>query len=236
VGGASAALVAALSLSGCPHTPPPPPPNDAGPTDDAVVIDRTDTDGDGLCDATESAWGTDPTVADTDGDGLTDRAERDFGYAPLRPDSPGRGELVLLEEDVASSTQLGIDRVVRGEGETYSGAFESLPVVDPLGLLAADFLVSSVAVGAVPMENVFEVRPTEERFVGVFGRTDLVFEASFRFGATESRGCARAYPFRYQIKRDDGAVVYLVRYLLVVLPAGERLDTATWCTPDGGCI
>ena len=223
-------------LSGCPHTPPPPPPSDGGPSDDATIIDRTDTDGDGLCDVTEASWGTDPTLPDTDGDGLTDRAERDFGYAPLRPDSPDRAELVFLEEDVASTAQLGIDRVVRGEGGTYSGAFEPLPVFDPFGLRASDFLVSSVAVGAIPMENVFEVRPTEERFVGVFGRTDLVFEASFRFGAAESRGCARAYPFRYQIKRDDGALVFFGRYLLVVLPAGERLGTATWCAPEGGCI
>lgn len=230
------ALLAATLLAGCPHTTPPPPPNDGGPIGDAVIIDRTDTDGDGLCDSTEESWGTDPTLPDTDGDGLTDRAERDFGYAPLRPDSPGRAELVFLEEDVSSTAQLGVDRVVRGQGETYTGAFEALPVVDPLGLRASDFLVSSVAVGAIPMDNVFEVRPTEERFVGVFDRTDLVFEVSFRFGAEEPRGCARAYPFRYQIKRDDGALVYLARYLLVVVPAGERLDTATWCIPEGGCI
>ena len=68
------------------------------------------------------------------------------------------------------------------------------------------------------------------------GETQLVYEVRFAFGANTPRLCTRAYPFRYQIKRSDGRLVYLGRFLLIVLPAGQRLDTAEWCPPEGGCI
>jgi hypothetical protein len=58
-----------------------------------------DTDGDGLCDAAEAAYGTDPTKKDTDGDGFSDAAEvlgmivggspvdlRYYGASPLHKD------------------------------------------------------------------------------------------------------------------------------------------------------
>ncbi len=49
-----------------------------------------DTDGDGLDDAQESLYRTDPRRADTDGDGHTDGDEVENGYDPL---GPGRLEL-----------------------------------------------------------------------------------------------------------------------------------------------
>lgn len=229
--------LSSLALTGCPGSVEPPPPRpDSGPARDGAPFEPIDTDGDGLCDETELSWGTDPTLPDTDGDGLTDRAERDFGFSPLEPGSPERDELVFLTETEAAATQLGIERLVRGEGQTFTAAFESLPVVDPIDIEAFDFLESSQAVGAVPMENVFEVRPEAGQIVGVFGRTQLVYEVRFAFGTNIPRSCARAYPFRYQIKRDDGVLVYLSRFLLVILPRGERLDTADWCVPEGRCI
>ena len=229
-------LLLAVLLTGCPTSPPPPPPpGDAGPGTDAGP-DNVDTDGDGLCDDTEIMWGTDPAAADSDLDGLSDRVERDFGYAPLEPDSPARDLLLFMDEGEGSTAQFPVERVIRGRGETYSGAFEALPVQNRLDYTAQTFLEAAIAVGAVPMENVFEVRPDEQRFVGVFGRTQLVFELRFAFGGATDRGCVTAFPLRYQIKRSDGALVGYGRYLLVLLPPGERLDTASWCVPDGGCI
>lgn len=217
--------------------PPPPPPTDGGePTPPDSGPSFLDSDGDGLCDDTEIMWGTDPMAADSDRDGLTDRAERDFGYAPLEADSPPRDILLFMEEREGGTAQFPIERVVRGEGETYTGAFEPLPVANRLDYDAATFLEAALAVGAVPAENVFEVRSEEQRFLGVFGRTQLVFELRFEFGSAIERSCVTAFPFRYQIKREDGVLVGFGRYLLVLLPSGERLDTAEWCVPDGDCI
>ncbi len=230
-------MCAAL-LGGCPRQPRPPPPRDDG----GVIVlmdagpDMQDTDGDGLCDATEVEWGTDPFAADSDLDGLTDRAERDFGYAPLLPDSPPRDQLVFMQESAGSTAQLPVEVIVRGRGETYTGGFQALLITNRLDYDANTFLELAHAVGANPMENVFEVRPLEQRFVGVFGRTQLTYEIRFAFGSSTPRECVTAFPFRYQIKRDDGRTVGFGRYLLVLLPVGQRLDTAAWCVPDGGCI
>lgn len=202
-----------------------------------MVVDPTlDSDGDGLCDQTERLRGTDPFLADTDADGLPDRVELDFGYDPRRPSSPDRDALIFLAETEAASRQLPITHVVRGDGEDYSGAFEALAVSDRLDLDALDHYEDSLAVGAVPLENVVQVVPEEERFYGVFGETQLIFEVRLAFGGNIPRFCARAYPFRYVIKRSDGRLVYLGRFVLIVLPPGQRLDTAEWCTPVGGCI
>lgn len=233
---AGIAAVALLLAFGCDDgAPAPPPPSPDASSRDAAVAFR-DTDGDGLCDSTELGRGTDPTVPDSDMDGLTDRTEVDFGYQPTRPDSPARDVLVFLSETEGATAQHLVTRTVRGEGENYTGAFEGLAVLDRLDLTAADFYVDSVAVAATPSENVFEVVPEEERFYGVLGRTLLAYEVRFAFGDNVPRSCARAYPFRYQIKRSDGTLVYLGRFLLVVLPAGQRLDTTDWCVPEGGCI
>lgn len=234
--GALASLALALSLGACDgEPPPPPPPGDAGAEDAEVPDPFVDTDGDGLCDSTELARGTDPLAIDTDDDGLTDRVEVDLGYQPTRPSSPEREALVFLTENERGGVQVPIERVVRGEGENYTGTFEPLPVSDRLDLTAGDFFTTALAVGAVPRENVFEIAPEEQRFYGVVGRTQLVFEVRFAFGDNVARSCARAYPFRYQIKRSDGRLLYIGRFLLVVLPVGDRLDTTEWCVFDGRC-
>jgi len=57
-----------------------------------------DSDQDGLWDADELLFGTDPSVQDSDGDGLTDGAELDvFGSNPLSADSDGDGVSDALE-------------------------------------------------------------------------------------------------------------------------------------------
>ena len=55
---------------------------------DTGDITTTDTDGDGLSDADEEAWLTDPNVVDTDGDGLSDGVEvHRLGTIPTRDDT-----------------------------------------------------------------------------------------------------------------------------------------------------
>ena len=230
-------VMLAAPLAGCPRVDPPLP--DSGPPPmlmDSGPMMRVDTDGDGLCDGTEIATGTDPLDADSDGDGVSDRAERDLGFSPLAPDSPERDRLVFMQEGPDSSMQFPIERIVRGRGETYSGAFQALPVSNRLDYTASTFLERARAIGANPMENVFEVLPEEQRFVGVFGRTQLTFELRFAFAGATPRECVTAFPFQHQVKRDDGRTVAFGRYLLVVLPDGTRLENADWCVPEGDCI
>ena len=62
------------------------------PTNQPVSPHDLDSDGDGLTDAEEQAWGTDPFNPDTDGDGLSDGKEALFYHTdPLNPDTDGDG-------------------------------------------------------------------------------------------------------------------------------------------------
>ncbi len=54
-------------------------------------LQETDTDGDGLADAEECAFGSDPQIQDTDGDGLSDLDEQILMTDPQDPDSDGDG-------------------------------------------------------------------------------------------------------------------------------------------------
>jgi hypothetical protein len=231
--GALLGCIAAMAVAGCPKLPPAPPlpPDGGAPNDGPIVIDYTDTDADGLCDRTELSRGTDPTVTDTDGDGLTDRVEVDFGFQPTRTDSPDRELLVPLAEAPGREVRLPIPHIVNGEGGTYTGAFQPLP--SPGDLDASTFYRASLAFGADPRGNVFEIEPEEQRISGVFDRTQLIYEVFFEVPLTlETRGCIHAYPWRYNIKRDDGTLVFARRYLLVVTPE----SVTDWCAPQGLCI
>jgi len=68
-----------------------PDPVTAGPSDFDAVIDPTDTDGDGLTDSFEQAYGTKVHDLDTDNDGITDGAEVLLGTDPLSVDTDGDG-------------------------------------------------------------------------------------------------------------------------------------------------
>lgn len=207
-------------------------PIDGGP-DGGNVIEPIDTDGDGLCDHTELARGTDPARPDTDGDGVSDRVEVDFGFRPTRTDSPDRTLLFYMSEAHGASVEVPVVYVARGEGESYVGSFQALSVVDPDDATADDYFTEAVALRADPAQNVFQVVPEEQRFDAVIGRTELYFLVRFAAPEVDPRGCVRAYPWRYQIKRSDGARVLSRRYFLVVVPEEEGAD---WCPPVGGCI
>jgi hypothetical protein len=231
--------LAILFATGCPRTLEPPPPYDAGPQLDAPdPLDFSDSDSDGVCNRTESQLGTDPLLPDSDGDSLSDRAELDLGYDPTRQDSPQRSAIVLLDERASATAHVAVSYVTPSstEGRDFTGTFLSLDIVDPDAIDAEAFYTDSFAIGADPMGNVFEVEGEAERFGGVFGLTELVFDVRLAFGPNPARGCVRAYPWRYNVKRDDGTIVAAPRYLLVIVPDGESVDTAAWCLPEGPCI
>lgn len=61
-------------------------------SNEPVVQEPVDTDGDGITDAREMELGTDPNSADTDGDGLTDGDEvNEYNTDPLKADTDGDG-------------------------------------------------------------------------------------------------------------------------------------------------
>lgn len=63
------------------------------PTIAPTVTAAADTDGDGLLDVDEAAYGTDPTIADSDGDGVLDGAEVVAGTDPLVADAAPAEEI-----------------------------------------------------------------------------------------------------------------------------------------------
>lgn len=232
-----ALLFGALALAGCRREQIPPAPQwDAGPVD-AGGPDYTDTDGDGVCDRTELGRGTDPTLADTDMDGFPDGVELRLGFDGTRTDSPERDLFVYLNEGPLATADMPILVTVRGNGETYTGAFQSLSVSDPGMENAGFFYTGSTAVAANPMENVYDVVAEDQIIQRVVGRTQLFFDVAFQVPQMEElRGCKHAFPWRYNVKRDDGVLVFARRYFLVVTPNATRPETAAWCAPVGLCI
>jgi len=69
-------------------------------TDNTNICDKSiDSDCDGLTNAEEKLYGTDPNNPDTDGDGYSDGVEVKSGYDPLKP-APGdkiATEKILLQ-------------------------------------------------------------------------------------------------------------------------------------------
>lgn len=230
VGGVACAVGLLVLLSGCPSSvppAPPPPPSDAGDLADASSDVGLDSDGDGLCDRTEPSYHTDPANPDSDADGYPDGVEVIDGDDPLAPAEPLRERVVFLTENADATATFTVTLAVRGEGESYTGAFQSLRTRDAFGREAGAFFEKALATIANPPDNVIAI--DGEQFIAVTGRTLLVFELSFAFGDELPRSCAAAYPFRYNIKRQDGRLVSTVRYTLVVLPPGQTPSSAAWC-------
>lgn len=222
-------MLAALAIgsAGCPRTTAPPP-WDAGPGLDAQDPSRIDSDEDGLCDPQEVSRGLRVDDPDTDRDGYSDLAEVSLGFDPLLPASPDRETIVFVREAAEGNGRVTITVAVNGTGETYAGSFQAIDQIFPDGIDASDFYAGSGPVGAEPMANVFRLDEGTQSFVGVRGRTLLVYDVRLAFTGA-ALGCMRAYPFQYVVKREDGRVVAARRFTLVVVPDGMRPGEGTWC-------
>ena len=70
-------------------------PSSKSKTDNFKALGAVDTDGDGLSNAAESFFGTDPQNPYTDGDGLNDGEEvNDYHTDPTVPDNPCTNDCV----------------------------------------------------------------------------------------------------------------------------------------------
>lgn len=225
-----AVLLTALALfsAGCPRSVRPPFEFDSGPGLDAQDPSRIDSDEDGLCDPQEEMRGLRTDDPDTDGDGYSDLAEVSLGFDAFQPSSPDRETIIVVAETATGEGRVTIAVPVSGMGESFSGSFQPVDQIFPDGIDASHYYEASGPVGAVPMTNVFGLDAATQSFIGVNGRTQLVFEVRFRF-AEPALGCMRAYPFQYLVKREDGRLVSAQRFTLVVAPRGQTPGAGTWC-------
>ncbi|MEO0322998.1 MAG: hypothetical protein AAF447_08570 [Myxococcota bacterium] len=191
-----------------------------------------DSDGDGLCDDYERVFRLDPNDPDTDGDDFPDYWEtviRDLD--PFDRATPEIERVAFVRETPLGAAQVPVQLTVSGEGEDYTGAFESFQAVDEFNEDAGDYYAESLPVFAVPEENVGLLDAERESFRGVIGRTLLGFEVRLAFGGNTARRCHRVYHWRYNVKRSDGAAVASERFHLVVLAEGESLSSGDFCAP-----
>lgn len=86
--------------------------DDEKPEDDLLNPDNPkwnlDSDNDGILDAEEELFGTDPFKADTDGDGLNDKFELEAGLDPLKTDSNDNG-ILDGDEDIDEDKLSNLD-------------------------------------------------------------------------------------------------------------------------------
>ena len=103
----------------------------AGNTDPTPAVHvwevRADSDGDGLIDADEPTYGTDPNNPDSDGDGVSDGAEVAAGTDPLNPDTDGDG-VSDADELTAGTDPLNPDT----DGDGLTDGVEIIIGTDPL--------------------------------------------------------------------------------------------------------
>ncbi|MCB9688152.1 MAG: VCBS repeat-containing protein [Alphaproteobacteria bacterium] len=111
-----------------------------------VVLDasRLDFDADGLTDAEEARFGSDPTDIDTDGDGIGDEADTGPFLHPARADTDGDGVSDAVDVCLAGDDRLDPD------GDGVPTACDRCPAVfDPLQLDADDDGLGNACEGTV---------------------------------------------------------------------------------------
>ncbi|MBK8171512.1 MAG: hypothetical protein IPK60_14360 [Sandaracinaceae bacterium] len=191
----------------------------------------TDSDQDGICDATEESVGTNPFDADTDGDGFPDDVERALNADPRMPAQPLRESVVYISEGATAPLSVMPMVRVRGMGETFSGYSASGNAVRAMGVVATDLVQAAFASDAYPRANVFRILSESERFEGVEGTTQLLFEVRLFAGAMAPRDCRRAFGLRYLVKNNEGSIYGGPSYLVVVTPDVESENYTEWCPP-----
>ncbi len=124
---------------------------DARVTDRVTVASDTlsptaDSDGDGVCDATEGARRSDPARADTDFDGLIDGFELRFGSDPLNANSPSSRDRWILDERAGSEWPLpwSVNWDGMGEGLLVTLLDRGVGVDDRRVTEVSDFAVEAV--------------------------------------------------------------------------------------------
>ena len=226
----SAWMGALSGMAGCPTASPPPPPT----LDSSTIQDgpsgsaSEDPDGDGLCTATERNLGTDPMAADTDGDGWPDGAEWQASSDPTDATEPDPAFVDALTEGAGAPLYISVLVETRARGHDLTGGIEDTALFED-GRRASQWLAALRAAAAYPSYRVAWIDEENATYRGVEGRVLVAFELSFQVPAEAARGCARAYPYWFVLKRNDG-VRWIVqrRWLRVAAPQGTGA-TEAWC-------
>lgn len=194
----------------------------------------SDSDHDGVCDATEQQVGTDPHAADSDGDGLPDLIELANGFNPIDAANPAPDQLGQLEARAGASLDFPVRATVEGDGQGVSGLFQAISALYGDGVSAEDFFAGASAVSADPSDAVRNIDTTGAHFDSVLGHTRLVFSLHFEYaGSANAPSCGKAYPFRYSVKSDDGSTAADRVFLLILTAEGETGGHVTYCQPRG---
>ncbi len=202
---------------------------------DAGPIPGVDSDGDALCDITEAGIGSDPNDVDSDDDSFPDDVEWRANYDATAPAEPARDHVIYIRETATEPLSTTIVVPVRGAGQVFQGYVSASGSLRESELIVTDFLAQGFALDAYPRANVLNIDSEAARFIGVEGRTQLVFSIAFQNGTNPLRDCIRAFPFRFNVKTDVGNIVWSDAYLLVVVPDPASAHASEWCSPVASC-
>lgn len=199
----------------------------------AAPVPPRDEDNDGLCDRTERQLATSPDVADSDGDGLPDLIEASSGFEPSNATVPAEDQVAHLLAEPGAVLDFPVHVTVEGDGTALTGHLEPSGSVYGDGRSARDFVVSTTAIEANPVDGVRRIEPGSARFTGVLGRTRLSFSVRFEYPEHfDAPACALGYPLRYELKSEDGSMVADRLFMLLVAPPSADDSADAFCVPQ----
>lgn len=196
--------------------------------------DPADADGDGLCDDSEVALGTDPQRLDADQDGIPDLIEVALDYDSSDALRPAPTAIAKLPTVPGATANLEVRVQLSGAGEGVEGVLRPLGSLYDLPVETRLLLDGVVTTAATPQDNVRDVSATTARIGAVTGLTQLVFRASFRFGlaADALPPCVLSFPVAFVLKSDDAQEVARRDLLLLVGPSESLSEAEAHCFPD----